>query len=235
MTVVQNEIRIAVIEQRIRPVGGSMAGFTFRAVAPLVIVLAEMTACASALEAIFEIFARMTVLTVQPAMSILQRESRFRDVIEIDAPPCRCPMAVGTHRAVSAAVNVVDGMTRDALHWRAGVNVSPVTVDAFHLGVRAGQGVPESRMIEVCIRPIEVGVTFLAGAAKRTFVDVVFYVAIRTEGRSVTVLFPRGVAISARGAEVRTKQEKITEIMVKQAAVYGHDIRVAALMIGKRP
>ena len=77
------------IERRVGPFGRQMTGLAFGAVAPLVVVLAQVAACARAFQTVFEVLTCMAVLTVESAVAVLEGEAGLTEMIEADVSPRR--------------------------------------------------------------------------------------------------------------------------------------------------
>ena len=85
----QRKTRFPMIEHGVGPIGRYMTRFAFATVTPLVVVLAQVAARTRARQTVFEVFACMTILTVESAVAVLEGEAGFAKMIEADASP-RC-------------------------------------------------------------------------------------------------------------------------------------------------
>ena len=105
--IVQRKSGIGMCEQRLRPVIGRVAVAALFAVAPLMIIVRQVTARAGAREPVFEIFASMAVLTLEAAVALRKGKTRFDGVVKVEVGPRTRCMTVAAACAVAAAMNIV--------------------------------------------------------------------------------------------------------------------------------
>ena len=232
MSVFQHETSFSVIKLRIRPANCGVAVAALHAVATLVIVFAQVARSTAVGKIVLEILAGMAVLTAQPAVTVLQRESGFQRMVEADALPGFGAVTILAGRTVVSLVYVIYRMAGIASRWRTVEYVATMTIDAQHRRVPTGERVVRVVVIEYGFGPVGFGVAVLTMRSERRFVDVVWFVTANAIRRRIAVLVIGIVAVATRNAAMRTAQRKIRERVIKQASLKLHDVRISAFMVG---
>lgn len=154
-----------------------MASLTLRAVTSRMVVLRKVTVHASACQSILEVVAGVTILTVQSAMPVFQRKTRFQRVIEAYASPGLRRVTILAGAAITASVHVVNVMTAVALGWRAVVGIAAMAINTLYRCVLSRQPIADRIVIKARFPPVVLAVATAAVIAERASMDVIFGVA----------------------------------------------------------
>ena len=144
----QRKIRRPVIEPRIIPGTGDVAGLTFAAIASCVIIFSQVTADAVARQAILEILTRMAILAVQTTVAFRECETGFQQVVETDTFPRGSRVTVMASRSVATTVHIVNGVTADTLGRCSIEGIAAMAVNAGDRSVFTSQSVADGIVIE---------------------------------------------------------------------------------------
>lgn len=180
MCVPQWKLRVArMIEQHFRPGAGAMTLRTFRAVDPVVRIVARVTVMALRRLSDFKFVARVAGIAVDSGVPAGQGKAGTLEVIEQAIRPLGALMAVAAFATVIAHVRVILGMTSIAIGRCIDIGLRDMTADAIERTMRPGQREAAAcRMIVGCIRPGCFTVTIRACCAEIAHMPIVARVAI---------------------------------------------------------
>lgn len=139
------------IEARIVPATGNVAGFTFAAITSRMVVFTQVATDTVARQAVLEVLTGVAVLAVQATVAFRQGESGFLEMVESDAFPRGCRVTVMTGRPVATTVYVVNSVAADTLGRRSIEGIAAMAIDTGNRGVFARQSIADRIVIETGI------------------------------------------------------------------------------------
>ncbi len=152
-------------------------------------------------------------------------------MIEANALPAFLAMTVGTPRAVTSGMHIIETVTGMALGSRILILLVNMATVAGHLAMLTMQGVICLVMVEVLLAPALFAMAVIALLAKVFPVNVIRAVTGDTAVFGTAVFFPNCMTCHAIRSGMRTLQRIIRLFMIKRFPAELHDNRVATLVI----
>lgn len=209
-----------------------MTAVALGAIVAVVIVVLEMTGTTAAIHLVGKRVVTMTIIAAQFAVTAFERKLRIPAVIEFRVFPADRAVTVSALLAAPSLVGVIVLVAGKAVRRCIQVRRIRVAIEACGLAMMADQGKTGRIMVELRFLPADRGMAITAGGAQALLVGIVVRMAVDADGRRLTVLQARLVAIFTGGFEVLSYQLEIGNGVIESRLIEIDDVGIATDMIG---
>jgi len=222
--------KVVIEPQFCSPTGHVMTALALCAQLTHVCIVVTVTCVTVAAATILEIAAAMTILTVEPAVPVSQREAGYGQVIERNCRPRPRNMAIRALVTIASLVNVVVSMTCHA-------STADIAEIGFAMAARAGRENVRASQRKACrivvekdVAPGSRVVARTAVFAKSAAMRIVGTMTAYAFGFRVPARLAGIVAIAASSAYVPATQDKVGKFVVERLRIDLDDVHIPAFV-----